>query len=196
MANSRLTNLAGSRQALQMSRQSFEWLKKKMAEIKSPSRIATNISREPHRQTDRFQLGGLYFFFYDPKTKAQLPYYDVFPLVLILEKYNDGFLGLNLHYLPIKYRAAFLDKLMDHAVMNENNDIKKIRVTYDILNATRRYREFKPCLKRYLHGHIRSKLLTVEPNEWDIATFLPVQQFKKAKSTEVWEDSIQQIRES
>ena len=103
---------------------------------------------------------------------------------------------LNLHYLPVKYRAAFLDKLMDHAVMNENNDIKKIRVTYDILNATRRYREFKPCLKRYLHGHIRSKLLTVEPNEWDIATFLPVQQFKKAPVNTVWRESVQQIRTS
>jgi hypothetical protein len=179
-----------------MSRQSFEWLKKKISDIRDPRSIATNISREPHRQTDRFKVGGLYFFFYDPKTKDQLPYYDVFPLVLILEKYNDGFLGLNLHYLPIKYRAAFLDKLMDYAVVNENNDITRMRVSYDILNATRRFREFKPCLKRYLHGHVRSKLITVGPNEWDVATFLPVQQFKKAKSIEVWEDSIQQIRES
>ena len=37
----------------------------------------------------------LNMFFYDPKLKKKLPYYDTFPLVLPLENYSDGFLGLN-----------------------------------------------------------------------------------------------------
>ena len=31
----------------------------------------------------------MYTFFYDPKTKEKLPYYDRFPLVLILDINSD-----------------------------------------------------------------------------------------------------------
>jgi hypothetical protein len=117
-------------------------------------------------------------------------------LVLALEKYGDGFLGLNLHYLPIKYRVAFLDKLLDYAVWNDENEIKRLRVTYDILQASRRFKEFKPCIKRYLHGHIKSKILTVQPEEWETAVFLPTHLFKGAKPTEVWQESVNEIRKN
>jgi hypothetical protein len=39
-------------------------------------------------------------------------------------------------------------------------------------------------------------MLAVQPNEWDIAIFLPIQQFKKARANKVWEESIKQIRNS
>ena len=139
-------------------------------------------------------LGYLYYFFYDPKGKDDLPYYDKFPLVLVLQRYPDGFLGLNLHYLPLKYRLAFIGKLMDYATYTPENEIKRIKVTYDILQASKRFREFKPCIKRYLHGHIKSKILAVQPNEWEVALVLPVQQFKGARPQEVWEDSVNEIK--
>jgi hypothetical protein len=56
-------------------------------------------------------VGRMYMFFYDPKTKDTLPYYDRFPLIFIMEKYKDGFLGMNLHYLPLVYRARLMDSL-------------------------------------------------------------------------------------
>jgi hypothetical protein len=113
---------------------------------------------------------------------------------LVLEKYPDGFLGLNLHYLPIKYRIAFLSKLMSLAVLDDSDDIKRMRVSYDILNASRRFKEFKPCFKKYLTNHVQSKILAVQPNEWDIAAFLPIQQFRKAPAAKVWQESLEQIR--
>ena len=196
---SKLTLLAQQRSSAQiemMSKESFRWLATKIQTLKGISNIPAGIGREDFRHNNRFVLGGMYYFYYDPKGKDDLPYYDKFPLVLALEKYSDGFLGLNLHYLPIKYRVAFLGKLMDYAVYNRENEIKRVRVTYDILSASKRFKEFRPCIKRYLNSHVRSKILTVQPNEWDVATFLPVQQFKKATSKEVWEDSVQQIRNS
>jgi hypothetical protein len=51
-------------------------------------------------------------------------------------------------------------------------------------------------LKKYLHGHIQSKILAVQPNEWDIAAYLPIHQFKKASVNEVWQDSLEEIRKS
>jgi hypothetical protein len=195
---SKLTTLAQQKTALElqtMSRQSLKWLMAKISELKNPTAIPGAIKAETFRNTNRFMLGGLYFFYYDPKTKDDLPYYDKFPLVLALEKYPDGFLGLNLHYLPLKYRVAFLDKLLDYGgIYNDEGDPRKIRVTYDILNASKRFREFKPCLKRYLSGQVRSKILQVQPNEWDVATFLPIHQFKGAPVKQVWQESLEQMR--
>jgi hypothetical protein len=193
---SKLTQLANARPAdMQMgSKKSLEWLSQKIAQLKGTSNIPIGMSRERFRQVDNFRLGKLYCFYYDPKGKEDLPYYDRFPMVLAIEKYNDGFLGLNLHYLPFNYRLAFLSKLLKFAVQGEPGEIDRLRVTYDILVASKRLKEFRPCIKRYLSGHIQSKILAIQPNEWDIAAFLPLQQFRGAKSQQVWQESLEQIR--
>lgn len=196
---STLTKLARQRSASEiqaLSSQSYQWLKNKVAILRNPLSIAKEIAKEQQRKGGRFQVGGLYFFYYDPKTKDDLPYYDRFPLVLVLEQYPDGFLGLNLHYLPVSYRLAFLDKLMPFAVLDNNDDIKRMRVTYDILSASKRYKEFRPCIKRYLHGHLQSKILTVQPNEWEVACHLPLQQFRKEKVATVWQESLEEMRKN
>ena len=193
---SKLTQLANARPAdMQIgSKKSLEWLSQKIAELRNTSNIPVGMSRERFRQVDSFRLGKLYCFYYDPKGKESLPYYDRFPMVLAIEKYNDGFLGLNLHYLPFNYRMAFLGKLLKFAVQGEPGEIDRLRVTYDILVASKRLKEFRPCIKRYLSGHIQSKILAIQPNEWDIAAFLPLQQFRGAKSQEVWQESLEEIR--
>lgn len=184
-----------------LSRESLQWLVKKIAELKNPSRLVVPITKEKGRFTQpsnrqKFMIGALYFFVYDPKGKADLDYYDKFPLVMPLERHPDGFLGLNLHYLPIKYRMLFIRKLMPLAIYNDDDEIKRIRITYELLEASKRYKEFRPCIKRYLYPHIKSRILAVQPNEWDTALYLPVQQFKKASANKVWKESVQQIRES
>lgn len=193
---SKLTQLANSRPAdIQMgSKKSLEWLGQKIAELRGTSNIPAGMSREKFRQVDNFRLGRLYCFYYDPKGKEDLPYYDRFPMVLAIEKYNDGFLGLNLHYLPFNYRLAFLGKLLKFAVQGEPGEIERLRVTYDILVASKRLKEFRPCIKRYLAGHIQSKILAIQPNEWDVAAMLPLQQFRGAKQQTVWQESLEQIR--
>ena len=197
---SKLTKLAEQKTAAELqflSRASMKWLMEKVAGLKNPIAIPKQISREKSRYVSRFLLGGMYFFFYDPKTKEDMPYYDKFPLVLVLEKYPDGFLGLNLHYLPLKQRVALLQKLVSYgAIYDENDEIKRIRITYEILSASRRFKEFKPCLKKYLYSHMKSRILAVQPDEWEVATYLPIQQFKGAQPKKVWQESIQEIRKS
>jgi len=193
-----LTQLAQEKSAGElrtMSKESLKWLMAKIADVRGV-RVAKGISNEKVRQVNKFILGGLYCFYYNPKGKMDLPYYDQFPMVLALEKYNDGFLGLNFHYLPIKYRVVFLDKLMNFAMMGDAGEIMRMRVTYDILTASKRLKEFKPCIKRYLSSHIQSKILTIQPNEWDIAALLPLQQFKGATAPEVWQDSVDELRKN
>lgn len=179
-----------------LSRQSMSWFTKKITELKNPVSMVKGIAREKSRYVRSFIKGRLYFFLYDPKTKNELPYYDRFPLVLVLEKYDDGFLGLNLHYLPVKYRILFLRKLMQFAVLDDQDEIKRMRVTYDILNASKRFREFKPCIKQYLFPHIKSRILAVQPDEWETAMYLPVHQFKGEKPQQIWKESMEEVRNS
>jgi hypothetical protein len=198
MATSKLTTLAEEKSTIghkTMSKDAIAWMNEKLQEIKRPDKIATAISRESIRNALQVKIGMLYCFYYDPKTKATLDYWDKFPMVLVLERYSDGFLGLNLHYLPPKFRIAFLTKLMRYAQLNSSDDIKRMKISYEILNASKRYAEFKPCLKRYLISHTRSKLLMIQPNEWDIATMLPLQQFRGARVTTVWKDSMLEYKE-
>jgi hypothetical protein len=196
MATSTLTQIAAQKTALDqqfLSRASVTWLQKRMASLKSPTKLAREIVSEKNRN-GTFEVGGLYHFFYDPLTKNKLPYYDTFPLIRPLRIDKDGFLALNLHYLPPMYRATFLDKLMPLALKNERNDPVKLRVTYDILKITQSVKEFKPCLKKYLESQIRSRIVPVEPNEWEVALFLPTAIFKGATEKKVYVESLKEIR--
>jgi hypothetical protein len=194
---SKLTKLASEKNGLELERysmQSLKWFTSKINNLKNPVALANQIRKETGRNTNRFLIGGLYFFYYSAKYSDKLPYWDAFPLVLPLERYGDGFLGMNLHYLPPRIRAGFMDKLMNFAIYDDNDEIKRLRITYDIISASRRYKEFRPCIKRYLYQNIASKMLKVEPTEWETAVFLPVHQFQNAKVNEVWRDSIQEIK--
>jgi hypothetical protein len=200
MAKSILTELTKQRSEAElamMSRKSFAWLKSKVQEIRTPSKVALSIKSEKFRNTTRFLKGGLYFFYYNPKGKSDLAYYDTFPLVLILHRTEHGFLGLNLHYLPLKYRQLFLSKLVAYGgIYDENDELKRVRITYEILEASKRFKEFKPCLKQYLYSNVKSKILAVQPDEWDVACTLPIHQFKKEKAQTVWQESMEEVRNS
>lgn len=199
-----LTTLSDEKIAAQhqtMSRDSLNWLMKRIQQLRNPTAMIRPLTRETHRYTrpadrQKFLMGGLYYFYYDPKTKNDLPYYDRFPLVMPLKRESDGFIGLNLHYLPLRYRINFMRKLMPLALYNEDDEIRRIRVTYPILNASSRFKEFRPCIKKYLYNHIKSRILSVEPQEWDIALHLPIHQFKKSPVKNVWQESVEQIKAS
>ena len=188
---SKLTQLAKSRpeDMRVMSKKSLEWLANRIAEIKNPGSIPPSIKREQDRYVNRPLLGKMYFFYYDPKTKDRLPYYDTFPLVIPIERYPDGFLGLNLHYIHTKNRITLLDKLSE-TLTNDNYDEKtRLRISYPHLQASSRIFEATPCIKRYLFSHIESRFLEISADEWDIAVMLPVEQFVGASTSKVFYDS-------
>lgn len=199
MANkiSKLSELSALRNQYEFdrfSKQSYKWFIGKINNLRNPTSLAMQIKKETNRNSKTFVLGGLYYMYYNAKTKDKLKYWDAFPLVIPMERYNDGFLGLNLHYLPVRFRVAFMDKLMNFALYDENDEVKRLRVTYEILSTAKRYKEFKPCLKRYLYSQVASKILKIQPNEWETAVFLPVHQFQGAKAKDVWQDSMQDIK--
>ena len=134
-------------------------------------------------------LGKMYFYSYDPKWKNELPWYDTFPLVFPIEKYTDGFLGLNFHYLAPKHRAILMDQLKMFANNKKYDETTKLKLTYNMLKGFTKIKRAKPTVHRYLTSNVRSKYVLVNADEWEVALFLPVERFKKANKKKVWAHS-------
>ena len=162
---------------------STQWYKDKIKEFGQPS--AQNLIRDGKRNNKPF-YGKLNMFFYNPKFKKKLPYYDTFPLVLPLETYNDGFLGLNLHYLPIPLRIKLLDRLVDYSNNTQFDESTQIIVDYSKL---KKVKLIQPTIHKYLASQVQSQFRRIDADEFTVATLLPVQRFKKATAKEVWSDS-------
>lgn len=124
------------------------------------------------------EVGSMYLFAYDPKTKDKLPFWDSYPLVIMIEPYTDGFLGLNLHYLPPSARANLMDALDNIKNNNKYNQSTKIAVSYRLLKAySNRFPGYQNCVKRYLIGHVRSSFHYVNPIDWKKVVVLPLQKW-------------------
>jgi len=166
---------------------STEWYRDKIAEFGKPG--AMDLIRDGKRNNRPF-YGRLNMFFYDPKYKKTLPYYDTFPLVLPLEKYDDGFLGINLHYLPMTLRIRLLDRLVDYSNNTKFDESTRLAVDYSKL---KNLNLIKPTLKRYLAGRVKTQFRRIDADEFTVAALLPVQRFKKASASEVYSDSRKMI---
>jgi hypothetical protein len=152
------------------------WLGDKISRIRIPTN-RSNILNDATRISPKAFIGKMYFFAYDAKYKDVLPIWDKFPLVIPMDTYSDGFLGLNLHYLDPGSRLVLLDRLHDFINNDKYDDTTRFNLSYSLLSTSRRYRIIEPCVKRYLFQHIMSSLIYIEPDNWETAVFLPVQKF-------------------
>ena len=162
---------------------STQWYRDKIKEFGTPTSL--DLIRDGKRDSKPF-YGKLNMFVYDPKFKKKLPYYDTFPLVLPLETYPDGFLGINFHYLPIPLRVKLLDRLVDFSNNTKFDESTRLVVDYSQL---KNINIVKPPIHKYLAGQLKSQFRRIDADEFTIATLLPVQRFKKASASAVWKES-------
>ena len=153
---------------------SINWYKKKVADLSNRISAARLMRDGTLKRAPSFNK--LHFFRYDPKLKATLPYYDVFPLVMPIQAAKGGFLGINFHYLPIPLRMRLLETLDKRGFRGDYSKLKNIR-------------EVKPTIKHYLRQQFRSGFLELEEDDYAPSIFMPVAQFRKASASQVWRDS-------
>jgi hypothetical protein len=192
------------------SKMSVKWFLSKVKTILQDNRV--NIkevlnSEKSRNKNNYFEIGGMYMFAYDPKWKNVLPYYDTFPIIIVLKFHDNGFTGLNLHYLPPEVRILFLIALMigygngnkkaSDLFQNMDETLKsrganKLFIDYDrlIQNSSRLYGLDKPCIKRYLFNHVRSSINRIPMDDWEYVAALPTEEFKKLSKESVWLESI------
>jgi hypothetical protein len=131
-------------------------------------------------------IGSCVAFQYDPKLKKTLPYYDTCPLVFVIKNYPDGFLGINLHYIPPGGRRKVIQEILRAPKMNAKTGDKLMAPATAI--AAGFPSGWRKCFKRYLKSHVQTSFINIPEEEWLIATLLPMAAFAKGGQTAAWKD--------
>lgn len=173
---------------------SMEWFKRRITNYGITQAKLIAEAAPAGRMKQQVVPGRMYFYGYDPKTKADMPFYDAFPLVFIIDFEQNGFTALNLHYIQPGLRVALMRQLFQFASNDTYDRSTKLRLSYAVIKAASGMPFYKACFKRYLYGHVRSKFIEVLPAEWTSAAFLPVADFKKASQQSVWNWSKSQLK--
>lgn len=174
--------------------ESLEWLRTRLRKLRW---IRPDNFVHGHREFVRSRVyeGFMYAFMYDPKTKDKLPYYDRFPLIFVFKTFKDGFIGVNLHYLPPKQRAIFYQSILTKLVDNKYNMRTRIQLSWDILKALQSRRYLKGIVKRYRYANLDSRILKIPSDVWEVALMLPTEAFVKEVRATVWRETIIKSRE-
>lgn len=174
------------------SRAARDWFERRLRNISNLNRA--NILKDPlFIVRKKPSIGSIHAFFYEAKHAETLPYWDRFPLTLVLEPAEGGFYGLNLHYITVPLRALLLSRLYTIATNKRFDETTKIRASYSILKESVKYRQFKPCFKRYLFGQVRSPYTLIPASEWEMVIALPSEQFVGQTKQYVWKESEKMI---
>lgn len=175
------------------TRGAMKWYIGRINSVKGGAAVVADPSfAAPVRSNHKPYIGGMFQYVYLAKHRETLPYWDAFPLVIPIEFYPDGFLGINLHYLPIQMRAKMLDKLMSfekHIKTGSNGTRRYMELSYGLLKGMKDLPAFHHCLKRYLFTQVKSKVIRIDSSYWDTVAFLPTQQFQKQSEKVVWADA-------
>lgn len=168
---------------------------------KRPQKVLQGAGR-----TKRLLPGRFYMFKYNPVGKGteRLPYYDMFPVVLVINVYDKYFQGINFHYLPPIYRADLMDQLYRFVIAPDvqSKDIGSSirarlntnRVDYGFMSKRFNLRSFKPMFKRYRKSNVVGPYLYVPPIGWDAVMMMPLQRFRGAGINRVYKDSLEKRR--
>ena len=171
-------------------RRSAQWFQDKIKGLKGEvkNRFSSTNAAKFYREAEtkvnpnllkrRAELGDLFCYYYNPKYRATLPYYDMFPMIMLIGAEKDTFLGINFHYLRPKWRAVLLDRVS-----------AKLGSGLPRWSKLRQIRQIAPTIKRYRFDHIMRRVIPIEENEQEIAIFLPTERFKKSAKAKVWADS-------
>lgn len=163
---------------------SYQWYRNEIKKLGSVS--GSNLIRNASTMSGTVYPGNMYLFAYDPKHKETLPYYDTLPLVLPFRRLPDGFLGINLHYLPYLARFNLLGELSKYTENKTVSENTKIKISWQILeNSSKLYAATK-CVKHYLTAHLKSGFLKINYTDWTTASMLPIESFRKQSKQTVW----------
>lgn len=184
------------------SKNSVAWFKENIRKLNKRKIDTAKLIKDSNTPGKRIaslsvmRPGSMMMWAYDAKHKATLPYWDKFPLAIVIDVDPDygvdgggGFLALNLHYIAPKMRAIIIAKMLELTTNKKFDDTTRFVMTYEMLKSASKYSILKPTLKRYLWKQVKSKFVVIPPENWVSAVFLPLQKFQGASAQRVWADS-------
>lgn len=132
-------------------------------------------------QSKTLDIGKMYTYRYDAKWDKILPTWDRQPMVIIIEKYKDSVLTLNLHYLPLTKRFLLLRALDKVATGDLTSDKDRMKISYQILKGVASSKLYAPAIKKHLYSHIKTGYSLIHPQEWSTAIYLPTAKWVRGR---------------
>jgi len=106
--------------------------------------------------TGWIEVGSLVFFSYGAAYPQNYDFWDMQPLVFVLEFLRDGFLGANLHYINPDYRDA---------------------VAKSLINKSRGASVPKNSLHKYFYSGVGNLYKVPDDEDWASISLLPTERF-------------------
>lgn len=177
------------------SEKATSWLRRNLKDVGSINPVSLINASGSESSVVNFLPGSIYLFGYNPKTKADLPYYDLYPMVLVISLTNNGFMGLNFHYIDHMSRQVFFNGLIEYVndEQFDKNPNAYIDINYATLKATKKLSYYRPTIKRYYYKNIVSKVTEIPPVYWKFMLFLPLERFQEETKESVWKHSRKKI---
>ena len=119
--------------------------------------------------TGGFTPGQLYFFTYQAQTKQ--PYYDMYPLSYVIEYQKGGFLGCNIHYVPLTQRDELAISLLNNSAQGA-------------VAVPRR------TLHKYVYTGVRGTPYRIPNAEWSDVAQLPTERFVDMRGIPIPRDRV------
>jgi len=196
------------REAAHGQEMSMRWYRQKVQALLPQPQVRQMI-REGYKEgkvTVRPNFGTMNLFYYRPKTPQRLKYYDIFPLVIPMgRRLNNGFVGINFHYLSIPQRWALLERLQAFQTPSELDAFDSEEGAGEVVSLfwsrIKKVRAVRPIVRRYLTEYMMSRFLRIEISEMLIAASLPVERFyegswskrKRVQPRQVFKDTRRSI---
>ena len=190
---------------------SMRWYRQKVQELLPRPQVRRMI-REGYREgkvTVRPNFGTMNLFYYRPKTPQRLQYYDIFPLVIPMgRRLNNGFVGINFHYLSIPQRWLLLERLQAFQTSSLLDAFDPEEGGGDVVSLfwsqIKSIRGVRPIVRRYITEQVGSAFLRIEISEMLIAASLPVERFyegawgkkKRVDPDKVWSNTRRRMMEN
>lgn len=141
----------------------------KISKLNSLKEYDKYLSKFPKQNPSKIKPGLMYSYdydFYKDYDDEVLKYFDEKPLTIMLSYWaqKDLWMGLNVHFLPVLNRAAFIKKLSGMNVLAFKKDgANKVRINNMIIQQI--MRKSKYCVRLYRPEAISN--MTIIPNkEW------------------------------
>lgn len=159
-------------------KQSMEWFRRRIRKdrIRDFDQVTEGFKRA------RIKEGEMVTYRYNPLMKRKLPYYDTQPLIVILETYLDGWLGINVHYLQPMIRAKLF-----YTLQYEKRNME------ELAEQLKKHPLCYPAIKRYKAEKVLGEATLIPRSEWDIAIQLPYEKFVGDSLKSIWNKSNSQI---
>ena len=138
--------------------------------------------RKTWKSASTFSLGKMYFFEYDALHKATLPIWDRYPIVIFFHTYKSKagdqiILGLNFHYLAPALRMAAFRALLRFKTGSGYKKSSKLDFGWNVIKVLAQSKYYEKAVHAYRVDHLKSTLVEIPAQSWEMALFLPLQRW-------------------